>query len=96
MKYGKIDSHIPIINGTILFCFFPYIKNPKPIDPKSIPQISTEALSIVIPARLKLSATHTAAHQRRSVALCKAVVDNYFIEVQLPRPRTRRIQAFVN
>lgn len=47
MKYGMLKRAMPVHNGTIAFCFFPYRKNPNPIDPKTIPQISSEVVSIV-------------------------------------------------
>jgi len=38
---------MPVTNGTIFFCFLPYRKNPRPIEPKSIPQRSSEVSSII-------------------------------------------------
>jgi len=38
---------MPVINGTTAFCFFPYTRNPKPIAPNIIPQISSDVPSIL-------------------------------------------------
>jgi len=46
IKYGKIKRAIPVDNGTAAFCFFPYKKNPKPIDPNTIAQIRCDVSSI--------------------------------------------------
>ena len=42
MKYGIIINPIPLISGIITFCFFPYTKNPSPIDPKITPHINVD------------------------------------------------------
>ena len=88
MKYGKTNKAIPVIKGTIFFCFFPYIKNPRPIDPKIhspnkhrglIHCYTCQAL-IFCNIYRRTSAAQCCVRRR-----CKAVVDNYFVEIQLPR-----------
>ena len=38
---------IPETIGTVAFCFFPYAKNPRPIAPNTIPEISSDVDSIL-------------------------------------------------
>ena len=38
MKYGNTMSTRPQTNGTTAFCFLPYMKKPRPMEPKSSPQ----------------------------------------------------------
>lgn len=35
-------SPMPLINGMIAFCFFPYTKKPKPMDPNITPHINVD------------------------------------------------------
>jgi len=46
IKYGKVHKAIPERSGTPRFCFFPYTKYPKPIEPNNKPQIIDAELYI--------------------------------------------------
>jgi hypothetical protein len=47
MKLGNTIKAIPETIGTVAFCFFPYAKNPRPIAPNTISQISSDVDSIL-------------------------------------------------
>lgn len=47
MKYGTIMRTSPQISGTTAFCFLPYMKKPRPAEPKSNPQSSNDVLNAV-------------------------------------------------
>ncbi len=47
IKQGNTNRAIPVNSGTIAICFFPYEKNPRPITPNTIPQISSDVPSIL-------------------------------------------------
>ena len=44
MKYGNTMSTRPQTNGTTAFCFLPYMKKPRPMEPKSSPQTKDAVL----------------------------------------------------
>jgi len=45
-KYGTTNSPVPLNNGMMAFCFFPYTKNPSPMDPKITPHINVDAFIV--------------------------------------------------
>ena len=44
IKYGNTMSTRPQTNGTTAFCFLPYMKKPRPMEPKSSPQTRDDVL----------------------------------------------------
>ena len=54
-KYGNTMSAIPHANGTTARCFLPYMTNPIPIDPRSKPKKSEDALIEMSPRPVAVS-----------------------------------------
>lgn len=75
IKYGITISPIPLINGIIAFCFFPYIKNPSPIDPKITPHINVDVF-------ISIPSSHNVLHQLPALELRLYLAEDTALNLQ--------------